>query len=78
MQKKDQYAELLRLSVEYARQMDPSTSASGGPSLQNTLPITDPAELCEIIVRQGAVIRSYQDQVEALHGQLRSASTAAP
>ncbi|KAK3538311.1 hypothetical protein QTP70_035248 [Hemibagrus guttatus] len=29
-------------------------------------------------VRQGGVIRSFQDQVEVLHGQLRSASTAAP
>ncbi|KAK3523630.1 hypothetical protein QTP70_005337 [Hemibagrus guttatus] len=45
---------------------------------QNTLPTTDPAELREIIVRQGAVIRSYQDQVEELQGKLRSASTAAP
>ncbi|KAK3568081.1 hypothetical protein QTP86_030309 [Hemibagrus guttatus] len=38
----------------------------------------DPAELRDIIVRQGAVIRSYQDQVEALQEQLRSASIAAP
>ncbi|KAK3517723.1 hypothetical protein QTP70_016578 [Hemibagrus guttatus] len=38
----------------------------------------DPAELREIIVQQGAIIRSYQDQVEALHDQLCSASTAAP
>ncbi|KAK3547887.1 hypothetical protein QTP70_000344 [Hemibagrus guttatus] len=60
----------------YSRRMDPATSASGGPPLQNTLPITDPAELREIIVQQGAVIRSYQDQVEALHSQLRSTSTA--
>ncbi|KAK3565746.1 hypothetical protein QTP86_015010 [Hemibagrus guttatus] len=37
----------------------------------------DPAELCEIIMRQGAIIRSYQDQVEALQTQLCSASTAA-
>ncbi|KAK3505796.1 hypothetical protein QTP70_004075 [Hemibagrus guttatus] len=58
--------------------MDPATSASGGPPLQNTSPTTDPAELCEIIVRQGALIRSYQDQVELLQTQLRSASTAAP
>ncbi|KAK3542062.1 hypothetical protein QTP86_011364 [Hemibagrus guttatus] len=55
-----------------------ATSASGYQSLQNTLPITDPAELREIITRQGAVICSYQDQVEALHGQLRSVSTATP
>ncbi|KAK3572849.1 hypothetical protein QTP86_008256 [Hemibagrus guttatus] len=38
----------------------------------------DPAELRDIIVRQGALIRSYQDQVEALQDQLRSASLAAP
>ncbi|KAK3569889.1 hypothetical protein QTP86_006840 [Hemibagrus guttatus] len=38
----------------------------------------DPAELRDIIVRQGAIIRSYQDQVEALQNQLRSASTATP
>ncbi|KAK3516426.1 hypothetical protein QTP70_011958 [Hemibagrus guttatus] len=36
------------------------------------------AELRDIIVRQGAVIRSYQDQVEMLQAQLRSASIAAP
>ncbi|KAK3521202.1 hypothetical protein QTP70_000769, partial [Hemibagrus guttatus] len=58
--------------------MDSATSASGGRPLQNTSLITDPAELRKIIVRQGAIIRSYQDQVEALHDQLRSASTAAP
>ncbi|KAK3539668.1 hypothetical protein QTP70_011124 [Hemibagrus guttatus] len=45
---------------------------------EDTSPNTDPAELREIIVRQGAVIRFYQDQVEALQNQLRSASTAAP
>ncbi|KAK3568300.1 hypothetical protein QTP86_003140 [Hemibagrus guttatus] len=44
--------------------MDPATSASGGPPLQITSPITDPAELRDIIVRQGAIIRSYQDQCE--------------
>ncbi|KAK3556882.1 hypothetical protein QTP70_022384 [Hemibagrus guttatus] len=38
----------------------------------------DPAELRDIIVRQGAIIRSYQDQVEALQDQLRSASIAVP
>ncbi|KAK3536644.1 hypothetical protein QTP86_015445, partial [Hemibagrus guttatus] len=48
------------------------------PPQQNTSPITDPAELREIIVRQGAIIRSYQDQVEALQIQLCSVSTAAP
>ncbi|KAK3547186.1 hypothetical protein QTP86_017560 [Hemibagrus guttatus] len=31
-----------------------------------------------IIVRQGALIRSFQDQVEALQSQLQSASAAAP
>ncbi|KAK3523509.1 hypothetical protein QTP70_001173 [Hemibagrus guttatus] len=36
------------------------------------------AELRDIIVRQGAIIRSYQDQVEALQEQLRGASIAAP
>ncbi|KAK3548965.1 hypothetical protein QTP70_022656 [Hemibagrus guttatus] len=61
-----------------ARRMDPATSASGGAPLQNTSPTTDPAELHEIIVRQGAIIHSYQDQVEALQDQLRSASIAAP
>ncbi|KAK3530419.1 hypothetical protein QTP86_024464 [Hemibagrus guttatus] len=40
--------------------------------------LADPAELREIIVRQGAIIRSYQDQLEALHDQLHSASAAAP
>ncbi|KAK3548960.1 hypothetical protein QTP70_021657 [Hemibagrus guttatus] len=58
--------------------MDPNTSASGGAPSQNTSPIMDPAELRDIIVRQGAIIRSYQDQVEALQNQLRSASTATP
>ncbi|KAK3507321.1 hypothetical protein QTP70_014296, partial [Hemibagrus guttatus] len=53
------------------RRMDPATPP------QNTSPTTDPAELREIIVWQGAVIRSYQDQVEALQSQLRSTSTAA-
>ncbi|KAK3557983.1 hypothetical protein QTP86_005629 [Hemibagrus guttatus] len=58
-----------------------AATASGGQLLQNTLPPMDPAELREIIVRQGALIRSYQDQVEALQSQLkclRSTSTAAP
>ncbi|KAK3556894.1 hypothetical protein QTP70_022389 [Hemibagrus guttatus] len=54
--------------------MDPTTWS---PS-QNTLPIMDPAELYNIIVQQGAIICSYQDQVEALQDQLRSASIAAP
>ncbi|KAK3555096.1 hypothetical protein QTP86_009015 [Hemibagrus guttatus] len=58
--------------------MDPNTSASGGALSQNTSPIMDPAELRDIIVWQGAIIRSYQDQVEALQDQLRSASIAAP
>ncbi|KAK3537210.1 hypothetical protein QTP70_003042, partial [Hemibagrus guttatus] len=60
------------------RRMDPNTSASGGASSQNTSPIMDPAELRNIIVRQGALKRSYQDQVEALQDHLRSASLAAP
>ncbi|KAK3530048.1 hypothetical protein QTP86_010336 [Hemibagrus guttatus] len=60
------------------RRMDPATSASGGPPLQITSPITDPAELRDIIVRQGAIIRSYQDQVTALQAQLSGASIAAP
>ncbi|KAK3513072.1 hypothetical protein QTP70_000961 [Hemibagrus guttatus] len=61
-----------------ARRMDPATSASGGQPLQITSPITDPAELRDIIVRQGAIIRSYQDQVTALQAQLSGASIAAP
>ncbi|KAK3540705.1 hypothetical protein QTP70_034653 [Hemibagrus guttatus] len=56
--------------------MDPATSASGGQPQQITSPITDPAELHDIIVRQGAIIRSYQDQ--ALQAQLSGASIAAP
>ncbi|KAK3560880.1 hypothetical protein QTP86_022914 [Hemibagrus guttatus] len=61
-----------------ARRMDPATSASGRAPSQNTPPITDPAELRDIIVQQGAIIRSYQDQVEALQDQLHSASIATP
>ncbi|KAK3570304.1 hypothetical protein QTP86_017185 [Hemibagrus guttatus] len=61
-----------------ARRMDPNTSASGGAPSQNTSPIKDPADLRDIIVRQGAIIRSYQDQVEALQDQLRGASIATP
>ncbi|KAK3553828.1 hypothetical protein QTP70_012204 [Hemibagrus guttatus] len=61
-----------------ARRMDANTSASGGAPPLNTSPIMDPAELRDIIVQQGAIIRSYQDQVEALQDQLRSASIAAP
>ncbi|KAK3542448.1 hypothetical protein QTP86_025890 [Hemibagrus guttatus] len=60
------------------RRMDPNTSASGGAPLQNTSPIMDPAELRDIIVRQGASIRSYQEQMESLQDQLRSASLDAP
>ncbi|KAK3506210.1 hypothetical protein QTP70_002182 [Hemibagrus guttatus] len=60
------------------QRMDPATSASGGQPLQITSPITDPAELRNIIVRQGAIIRSYQDQVTALQAQLSGASIAAP
>ncbi|KAK3508926.1 hypothetical protein QTP70_013744 [Hemibagrus guttatus] len=36
------------------------------------------AELREIIVRQGAIIRSYQDQLEALQSQLSRVSIDAP
>ncbi|KAK3538108.1 hypothetical protein QTP70_029820, partial [Hemibagrus guttatus] len=45
---------------------------------QNTSPIMDPAELRDTIVRQGDIILSYQNQVEALEKQLRSATLAAP
>ncbi|KAK3553804.1 hypothetical protein QTP70_012229 [Hemibagrus guttatus] len=62
----------------HPRRMDPATSASGGQPQQITSPITDPAELRDIIVRQGAIIRSYQDQVTALQAQLSGASIAAP
>ncbi|KAK3569743.1 hypothetical protein QTP86_004065 [Hemibagrus guttatus] len=56
--------------------MDPNTSAFGGAPLQNTSPIMDPAELRDTIVRQGAIILSCQNQVEALEKQLRSATLA--
>ncbi|KAK3518698.1 hypothetical protein QTP70_008581 [Hemibagrus guttatus] len=59
---------------EWIRTLPPT----GGAPLQNTSPIMDPAELCDIIVRQGASIRSYQEQMESLQDQLRSASLAAP
>ncbi|KAK3556325.1 hypothetical protein QTP70_007113 [Hemibagrus guttatus] len=59
------------------RRMDPNNSAFGGASLQNTSPIMDPAELRDTIVRQGAIILSCQNQVEALEKQLRSATLAA-
>ncbi|KAK3539334.1 hypothetical protein QTP70_001208 [Hemibagrus guttatus] len=65
-------------SIHASRRMDPATSASGGQPLQITSPITDLAELRDIAVRQGAIIRSYQDQVAALQTQLSSASIAAP
>ncbi|KAK3510571.1 hypothetical protein QTP70_010588 [Hemibagrus guttatus] len=58
--------------------MDPAAAAAGGQPLQDTSPPTDPAELRAIIVRQGALIRSFQDQVEALQSQLQITSTAAP
>ncbi|KAK3559792.1 hypothetical protein QTP86_020773 [Hemibagrus guttatus] len=45
---------------------------------KNTLPTMDPAELRDIIVWQGALIRSYQEQLESLQDQLRSASLAEP
>ncbi|KAK3535600.1 hypothetical protein QTP70_017138, partial [Hemibagrus guttatus] len=44
----------------------------------NTSLLTDPAELHEIIVRQGAIIRTFQDQVDALQSQLCGANIAAP
>ncbi|KAK3554613.1 hypothetical protein QTP70_028087 [Hemibagrus guttatus] len=56
--------------------MDPAAAAAGGQQSQNTS--MDPAELRTIIVRQGALIRSFQDQVEALQSQLQGASAAAP
>ncbi|KAK3547987.1 hypothetical protein QTP70_001650 [Hemibagrus guttatus] len=58
--------------------MDPAATATGGQPSQDTSPPMDPAELRAIIIRQGALIRSYQDQVEALQSQLHSTSTAAP
>ncbi|KAK3507938.1 hypothetical protein QTP70_004390 [Hemibagrus guttatus] len=57
--------------------MDPASSASSGVALQNTSPITDPAELREIIMQQGTIIRAYQNQLEALNNQRSSASVAA-
>ncbi|KAK3544099.1 hypothetical protein QTP86_001557, partial [Hemibagrus guttatus] len=59
------------------RRMNPNTSAFGGAPLQNTSPIMDPAELRDTIVRQGAIILSCQNQVEALEKQLCSATLAA-
>ncbi|KAK3548954.1 hypothetical protein QTP70_021664 [Hemibagrus guttatus] len=58
--------------------MDPDTSASGGAPSQITSPITDSAELHEIIVRQGAIIRAYQDQLADMQAQLSRVSIAAP
>ncbi|KAK3567253.1 hypothetical protein QTP86_015084 [Hemibagrus guttatus] len=58
--------------------MDPAVAATGGQPSQNALPPMDPAELRAIIVWQSALIRSFQDQVEALQSQLQNASTAAP
>ncbi|MGL5843142.1 MAG: hypothetical protein ACRCYK_15325 [Aeromonas hydrophila] len=55
-----------------------SAYGSGHSPSQNTSPLTDPAELREIIMQQGAIIRSYQDQMEALQSQLSGASIAAP
>ncbi|KAK3513083.1 hypothetical protein QTP70_000980 [Hemibagrus guttatus] len=55
--------------------MDPAATTTGGQP-QDTSPPTDPVELRAIIVQQGALIRSYQDQVEALQSQLHS--TRAP
>ncbi|KAK3571363.1 hypothetical protein QTP86_008896 [Hemibagrus guttatus] len=58
--------------------MDPDTSTSGGAPLQNTSPLTDSAELREIIVQQGVIIRSYQDQLEAMQTQLSRVGIASP
>ncbi|KAK3574653.1 hypothetical protein QTP86_011574 [Hemibagrus guttatus] len=58
--------------------MDPDTSASGGAPLQTTSPLTDSAELREIIVRQGAIIRSYQDQLADMQAQLSQVAIASP
>ncbi|KAK3554936.1 hypothetical protein QTP86_001566 [Hemibagrus guttatus] len=58
--------------------MDPDTSASGGAPSQITSPITDSAELREIIMRQGAIIRAYQDQLADMQAQLSQVSIAAP
>ncbi|KAK3559672.1 hypothetical protein QTP86_013919, partial [Hemibagrus guttatus] len=68
----------LRHAAKEARPMDPATSASGGLPLQITSPITDSEELRDIVVRQGAIIRSYQDQMAVLQTQLSNASIAAP
>ncbi|MGL5841046.1 MAG: hypothetical protein ACRCYK_04415, partial [Aeromonas hydrophila] len=61
-----------------ARHMDPDTSASGGAPLQIISPITDSAELREIIVRQGAIIRSYQDQLADMQAQMSRVGIASP
>ncbi|KAK3564330.1 hypothetical protein QTP86_014818 [Hemibagrus guttatus] len=58
--------------------MDPDTSASGGAPSQITSPLTDSAELREIIVRQGAIIRSYQDQLADMQAQLSRVAIASP
>ncbi|KAK3570544.1 hypothetical protein QTP86_022080 [Hemibagrus guttatus] len=55
-----------------------AATATGGQLSQDTSPPTDAAELRAIIVRQGALIRSYQDQVEALQSQLHSMSAPSP
>ncbi|KAK3544485.1 hypothetical protein QTP86_013147 [Hemibagrus guttatus] len=57
--------------------MDPAASGTSGALLQNTSPVTDPAELREIIVRQGSLIRTFQVQLEALTIQLSNVSAAA-
>ncbi|KAK3537964.1 hypothetical protein QTP70_024792 [Hemibagrus guttatus] len=65
------------LSLSPARRMDPASTGAGSASLQNTSPSTDPAELHEIIARQGSLICAFQDQLEALMIQLSNASAAA-
>ncbi|KAK3509396.1 hypothetical protein QTP70_033159 [Hemibagrus guttatus] len=68
---------LLTMGHSRAPRMDPAATATGGQPSQDTSPPTDPVEL-RAIVWQGALICSYQDQVEALQNQLHSTSTAAP
>ncbi|KAK3516006.1 hypothetical protein QTP70_000892, partial [Hemibagrus guttatus] len=65
-------------AITSSLRMDPAATTSGGLPLQNTSLPTDPVALREIIVQQGVLIRSYQDQVEALQSQLRSTSIGTP
>lgn len=59
--------------------MDSTTQALRA-SLQDNSPVENPADLCATIVRQGHMIRVYQDQVaelQAANAQLRQQPTAA-